>query len=332
MKTPLFHVTIKAVAALFCASAVTVAYADTKFILATPMPSEHIIHTVASEFMKALPENIKVQYHPGGDLGDWTSLYEQVKQGALPMTMTFGASDFDKRLDIRLLPYMFSTWEGAEAALGPQGSMVPVYEGIYKDQGMKLLGVIPVDFYGLAMRKGDERTPTSYPDEAKGIKLRVAPVPIGIEQFKVFGFSPVPMPFSELYTALQLGTVDGRAYATPVEIWQMRDVLSNYILTNDSFEDAAWLVNQRWWDRLSEEDRNAILKARDAALQKAWEQARKTSQEFKDRIAKESSVKIVEMTAEETENAKKLSREKVWPWLEERVGKDVMDKVRSAAQ
>lgn len=307
------------------------AHAQERVILATPMPEDHIMHTTAQAFMEALPEDsdLKIEYHPGGDLGDWTSLFEQVSQGVLPMSMTYAASDLDKRLDITLLPYAFKDWDSAEAAISIDGSLFPVYEDIYADLGMKLLGIIPVDFYGLAMRKGDERVPTAFPADGKGIKLRVAPVAIGVEQFKTFGFSPVPMPYSELYTALQLGTVDGRAYATPVEIWQMRDVLSSYILTNDSFEQAAWVVNQQWWDGLSEENQQTILMARDEALSVAWEQAQDTSETFKSQI-REAGVEIVELSDEELAQAEALARDEVWPWMEEQVGKELIDTVREA--
>jgi TRAP-type C4-dicarboxylate transport system substrate-binding protein len=307
------------------------AHAQESIILATPMPEDHIMHTTAEAFMEALPEDsgLKVEYHPGGDLGDWTSLFEQVSQGVLPMSMTYAASDLDKRLDITLLPYAFKDWDSAEAAISTDGSLFPVYEDIYADLGMKLLGIIPVDFYGLAMRKGDERVPTTFPSDGKGIKLRVAPVAIGVEQFKTFGFSPVPMPYSELYTALQLGTVDGRAYATPVEIWQMRDVLSSYILTNDSFEQGAWVVNQQWWDGLSEEQQQAILSARDEALSVAWGQAQDTSETFKSQI-REAGVEIVELSEEEMAQAEALARDEVWPWMEEQVGKELIDTVREA--
>lgn len=307
--------------------------AQESLILATPMPEDHIMHTTAQAFMDALPEEagLKIEYHPGGDLGDWTSLFEQVSQGALPMSMTYAASDLDKRLDITLLPYAFQNWESAENALSIDGSLFPLYEEIYADLGMKLLGIIPVDFYGLAMRKGDDRVPTDFPDDAQGIKLRVAPVAIGVEQFKTFGFSPVPIPYAELYTALQLGTVDGRAYATPAEIWQMRDVLSSYILTNDSFEQGAWVVNQDWWNHLPEDQQQAILAARDEALSVAWEQAQDTSEDFKARI-RDAGVEIVELNETEMAQAQALARDEVWPWMEEQVGKELIDAVRNATR
>ncbi|WP_028301389.1 TRAP transporter large permease subunit [Oceanospirillum beijerinckii] len=60
-------------------------------------------------------------------------------------------------------------------------------------------------FGSVAIRKGVGEVPTNFPEDAKGIKMRVPPVPIGIERFKNWGFTAVPMPFAELYTALQLG-------------------------------------------------------------------------------------------------------------------------------
>ena len=308
------------------------ARADETFILAHSMQTDHIFHPISEKFIETLKgsagDTLTVEYHPGGDLGDWTTLFEQSMQGAVPMTMAWGASDFDRRLDLGWLAYVVDNWEDAKKVYGPGGPMIEVFDTILKDLNLKLLGIIPTDFGSIAMRKGVTAVPVNYPDDAKGIKLRVPPVPITIKRFEALGFSPVPIPFAETYTALQLGTVDARATAPPVEIWQMRDVLESYILTRDYFEVAYWVVNADWWGDLTEEQQAQIQAAADEAIAWSWEAAEKEGQEFIEK-AKGAGVNIVELTPEQLANAKKILYEVEWPIMEEIVGPEIMTKMKA---
>ncbi|MCT7655182.1 TRAP transporter substrate-binding protein DctP [Oceanimonas sp. NS1] len=119
-----------------------------------------------------------------------------------------------------------------------------------------------------------------------------------------WGFSAVPMPFAELYTGLQLGTVDGRAFGPAVEIWQMRDVLESYVLTRDYFEHAFWLVNKSWFEELEEVEQQKLLAAADATLNKIWDEAQSIDNQFLQKV-RDSGINVVELTPEELSKAKK---------------------------
>jgi len=322
---------------VFCMTAVACKPAPEKptikFILSHPMVLEHINHPTSVKFMEKLDElsegRLQVEYHPAGELGDWVVQYEQCMKGAIPMVMTWGASEYDPRLDLTFLAYIVDNWEDGTKIFGPGGTMIPVFDEIVEDMNMKLLGTIPTDFGSIAIRKGVGKVPTKFPDDAKGIKIRVPPIPIGIKRFEAWGFSAVPIPYAELYTALQLGTVDARAFGPPVEIWEMRDVLETYILTRDYFEFAFWLVNADWWATLSAEDQALIQEAVDYALEWAWAEAPRLGLEWIQKV-KDYGIKVVELTPEELAQAKRLCYENEWPWMEEQVGKALMDKVKAA--
>lgn len=71
-----FTATTALVASVFLGAAAPTA-AEERFTLAHALPTEHIFHPTSEKFMEALGEGYEVEYHPGGDLGDWTSLFEQ---------------------------------------------------------------------------------------------------------------------------------------------------------------------------------------------------------------------------------------------------------------
>lgn len=307
--------------------------ASEKLMLGHAYPSEHIFHLTSTTFMDELKKknaDIEVDYHPGGALGDWASIFEQSMVGVVPMTMSFGASEYDPRLDLSWLSYVVDDWEEAREVYGPNGKMSDVYNEILNDLDLVVLGIIPTGFGSIAMRKGMEGVPTNFPGDAKGIKIRVPPIPIGIERFKSFGFTPVPMPFSELYTALQLSIIDARATAPAVEIWQMRDVIESYILTKDYFEHAFWLVNKTWLEDLSEKERNKLLAASNATMSKIWDEAEAIDAGFLKKI-RDAGINVVELNASDMANSKEILYAEEWPFMEKTMGPEIMAMMRDIA-
>ena len=96
--------------ALAVGATTTPAGAAEKFIFAHAMNTDHVFHTISERFMAELGDGsgISIAYHPGGDLGDWVSLFEQCMYGVVPMTLTWASSDFDQRLDLVYLGYIVS--------------------------------------------------------------------------------------------------------------------------------------------------------------------------------------------------------------------------------
>ncbi len=320
-------------AAALTLPAVGSAQAGDDFILAQAMTTDHIFHASSEKFMaelQAQQSSYSVDYHPGGDLGDWTSQFEQTMQGVIPMTMTYGASEFDGRLDLTWLGYVVDSWDSARKAYGPNGPMLEVYNKILADNDLVALGLIPAGFGSITIRNGVGKVPTNFPEDAAGIKMRVVPTPLGIERFKNWGFSAVPMPFSELYTGLQLGTVDGRAFGPAVEIWQMRDVLESYILTRDYFEHAFWLVNKDWWENLPADERAKIQTAADKTLAWAWQEAETIDNGYLEKV-RDYGINIVELNPQQLDKAKQTLYANEWPFMEKIVGAEIMGMMRDIA-
>ena len=335
MKTKFKHKKLRlaiAISAIMGASFAVSVQANERFIFAHAMPSDHVFHSISERFIEQLEESeeLSVAYHPGGDLGDWTSLFEQSMQGVVPMSITWGASEFDQRLDLSWLGYVVSNWEDAREVYGPGGEMLQVYNEIFHDLDLHAIGIIPTDFGSLVIRKGVGEVPVNFPEDGNNLKTRVPPVPIAIDRFNNLGFASVPVPLSEVYTALQLGTVDARAFSTAVETYQQRDVLETNILTNDYFETAFWLVNKDWWDGLTEENRDFIQDAADDTVLWSWDKAESLSNDFIDKV-RESGINVVELSDEQITAAAEIVHETEWPVMEELVGPEIMSKLRQAA-
>jgi len=309
------------------------AKAAEKFIFAHAWSTEHIANATSLEFIEKLKEvsggQLEVEFHPGGDLGDHLQQFEQVLQGSLPMSMVGLATDFDQRLNVGYLAYIVDNWQSGAKLYGPGGSVFNIIDEVLNDLDMKLLGTIPGGFGSIAIRKGVGKVPTMFPEDSKGIKMRVPTLQIGVKRFEAWGFSPVPMPYSELYTALQLGAIDGRTFGPPQEIWEMRDTIETYILTRDYLDALFWVVSKKWWDTRSPDEQKWITEAADYATRWSWEEGERLESVDLKRI-RDYGIKVVELSADELAQAKKLVFENEWPWMEKTVGKDLISKIRKA--
>lgn len=302
--------------------------------LAHIMDSEHIWHGASERFMQRLDElsdgEFTISYHPGGDLGDWTSIIEQVAQGSVEMTLAWNYGELDPRWDISNLAFIAEDWEQGEAVFGPGSTMEDVYQDIMNDLNMELLGIIPTDFTGFVVRNGTE-PPVNFPEDARGFKMRVPAQPLSIESYSALGFSVVPMAFSEVHTALQTGAIDGRAVSPPSEVLMFKDVIDSYVYTRHNFEHTFWLANKQWFDSLETEQQEWIRTAATEAVEWAWENAEAQSPKWFEEM-REAGIEVIELSPEQQEAYKKLTMEVEYPYMEQLVGPDVMEKIRAAAE
>jgi TRAP-type transport system periplasmic protein len=143
-------------------------------------------------------------------------------------------------------------------------------------------GLVGLAFWDLGFRNvTNSKRPIMKAEDLEGIKLRVIPNPVFLETFKTFKANPVPMSFSELYSALDTKAVDGQEnpYAVILsnKFFEVQKFLS---ATNHVYTANTILMSKKFWDRLSPAEqkllREAALEARDyqrqvsrAAAQKA---------------------------------------------------------------
>src|SRR5690606_5454548 len=113
----------------------------------------------------------------------------------------------------------------------------------------------------------NSKRPIRSPEDLKGLKLRTMENPIHMQAYKVFGLIPTPMAISEVFTALQQGTVDGQENPISViQSWKFEHVQKYLTLTGHVYSPAVILMNKGLWDGLSDEDKQHILEAATVAM------------------------------------------------------------------
>ncbi len=148
-------------------------------------------------------------------------------------------------------------------------------------------GLVGLAFWDLGFRNvTNSRRPIVRVADFEGLKLRVIPNPVFLETFKTFKANPVPMPFAELYSALETRAVDGQENPFAVilsnKIFEVQKFLS---VTNHVYTANIILVSKIFWDRCSAAEQKllqeAALEARDYERKLSRETAQKALGELK---------------------------------------------------
>lgn len=285
------------------------------------------VRALATELAKV--SGIKIEVFPANALGDYTVVQERVAVGAIEMALQPAATAGNRRMQLGVFPYLANDWAGARKAFGKGSPLRAAMEDMYMQQGIKVVAAYPLYFGGIALNKppvnpGD-------PDAAKGLKLRVPPIKSFQLTGNAIGYIGAPLPFSEAFTAVQTGVVDGVLGSGAEGYYaSFRDVTKHYIVANTHFEVWYLLMNAEKHKGLNAADRAALDKAASDFESTRWSKA-EADQADNEKKLEQAGAKIVRLSqAELAAHAAKI-RKTVWPEIMKDVGeawaKPILDKV-----
>lgn len=262
---------------------------------------------------------VKVDIYDSSVLGGELEEIEQVTDGSLTAALVMGMSNWQNIVPetaIEELPFMYPDVESARAAFdGAYGDYVK--ENWIEPTGLKVLC-----FWESGFRHFTNNVrPITVPEDMKDIKFRSAQSEIRVKMFEALGASATIINFSELYTALQQGTVDGQE--NPLSIITANgfyDVQKYLSLSGHFYSTALFIVNPEFWNSLPAEYQEIIQTAseecRDYDRQLSSE-----SEETMIQTCKDNGMEVNEIDAE----AFKTQMSSVWALYTEKYGTEVVN-------
>ena len=202
-----------------------------------------------------------VREFPSNQLGNEMQQQSALQGGTQEMTAPAPTSlaGIVKEFGLLDLPFIVANSQQADALTdGPVGKMLFAK---LPDKGL-----VGLAFWDLGFRNvTNNKRPITKPEDLEGIKLRVIPNPVFLETFKTFKANPLPMPFSDLYSALDTRAVDGQENPFAVilsnKFFEVQKFLST---TNHVYTANTILISKKFWDRLSPVEQKLV---QDAALE-----------------------------------------------------------------
>lgn len=235
--------------------------------LAHVLDQEHPVH-VAMEYMADRLKDISggavlLEVFPNGQLGSETDSIEQVQRGAMAMVKTSTApmEGFIPEMALFGLPYLFRDADHYWNVLnGPIGQ-----ELLQKGETLGLRGLCYYDSGSRSFYTTEK--PILHPDDLRGQKIRVMRSKMAMNMISQMGGSPTPIPWGELYTALQQGMVDGAENNEPSFFTSRHfEVTKHFSLDEHTRIPDIILFSQAIWETLTMEQRAWIQQAADESL------------------------------------------------------------------
>jgi TRAP-type transport system periplasmic protein len=236
---------------------------------ATTHPS-HIWATKFGEELEKLTNGAyKVDIYPGAQLGKDAEVAGQVLAGTVEMMNTGNSlySQWVPAASIMDMPYLFRNLEHMYALQdGPMGQEI---SKLYQEKGFRVMGWADIGVRHITNNK----RPIDKPADLQGLKMRVVPSKTFVETFKALGATAVTMDFSELYSGLQQGVVDGEDNpTTTIQSSNFQEVQRYLSLTGHIVGTNPTVVSEKFFSGLPSDAQQAMATAGAAAT--------KTTREF----------------------------------------------------
>lgn len=201
---------------------------------------------------------IKVNEFASSQLGNELQQQSALMGGVQEMLVasTTSLAGVVKEFGLLDFPFLFSNPRQADAMVdGPLGKML---NSRLSDKGIVVLGFFDLGFRNVT----NSKRPITKGEDLDGLKLRVIPNPVFIETFKTFKANPVPMPFVELYGALENKAVDGQENPYAVILSSKFYEVNKYVSeTNHVYATNPIQISKRYWDKLSATEQKLIQDA-----------------------------------------------------------------------
>jgi tripartite ATP-independent transporter DctP family solute receptor len=293
--------------------------------------TDYAIHKAAVFFAEKVKEKtngrVEVKVFPGGQLGGEKAQLEGLMAGTHDFFLGTQAplSNWLPQFMSLDLPYLFTSEAQADKILAGE-------------VGKYLMDLLPTKgLYGLGWSENGFRSftnnvrPLYTPADMKGLKIRVMENRLMIDTIGAFGGDPTPIPFPEVYTALQQKTVDGQE--TPVALMEAQrfyEVQKYLSITNHFYSPYILYASKMTMDKLP------------ADLQKAIREAGQEASVYEKKLVREDNAKAVAKMEKAgikvnrlTEDNIKAWKEKslpIYPMYKEKMGAEVYNKIMNAVK
>ncbi|QJQ96011.1 MULTISPECIES: C4-dicarboxylate TRAP transporter substrate-binding protein [Halomonadaceae] len=268
--------------AIALALASSVASANYRLNLSSALSSQDPIVQAMERASQAIEERsegeLMVNVFPNSQLGSDEDVVEQIRSGAnIAILIDAGRlSEYQTELGILSAPYLVE--EHTDYARITSSDLYHQWvDSLADNSGLRLLNYN----WFQGSRQMLTNRPVETPEDLRGIRVRTINSPVWLRTIEAMGATPAPLPWSEVYPALQLGSIDGaEAQLTAAEGQNLHEVISHIALTRHIHLMTGIATSDRWYQSLPEELRTIL----DEELQKAGDEASQATADAQDAV------------------------------------------------
>ena len=217
-------------------------------------------------------------------LGSETEMFEALALGDLDMGIITNNlyANFVKDFEIFDLPFLFKDYETSNSVVDDPEIFGFLQNELLQANGIRILTYGDTGYRYIV----NNVRPIVNVEDLKGIKIRLPEAALFIDTFKALGANPTSMAFSEAYTAVQQGTVDGLEITASAIYSSGYYEICKYLSKTGHFESVITLdMSEAVWSKLTEEQQNVLMEAANKASKEARQQVYANENKFLDEMA-----------------------------------------------
>lgn len=290
-------------------------------------------HT-ASEFVKDFAEMVKeesggkitIEIYGNSQLGNQSENAEAVRMGTIDMCL----NDFPTlatvypKADVVALPYVFKDWKNVEDFYASEPCK-ELIEEMAEEIGVRVIGP-SMDAFRYIYSK-DKITGLK---DMKSMKIRVPDVPLYVSTFEALGCAPTPISFSEMYTSLQTGVVDGLENSNnTVYTSALYEQVKYAAKTGHIFCDMSLMINEGIYQGMDGQARSVVAQCAKNAAENHYQRAIDADSEYQ-KLLEDEGMEFTEVDKEEFQKACR----NVWEDYTDNVegGQELIDCIQDLAE
>jgi len=266
---------------------------------------------------------IEVKLFPNGQLGKDNEVIQQVRDGIVESTISSagGIAQHYPLVGVFDIPFAFPNIAVANRVIDQRSEFGKKFSSDLEGKtGLKVLGLI--DSGGFFAFSNSKRPITSVAD-MEGLRIRTMTLPTHQTMVSSLGGKPTPLPWAEVYTALQTGVADGQMNPIPVIAFAKFDEVQKYLsITNHVITPYIWTMNKDFYNGLSAEHRGIVDWASEVATEAGRGVSRVIEASEKGLPALSKKMKINAVSATELKKFAAAAQPAVRKLIEEKLGNE----------
>lgn len=267
-----------------------------------------------------LGDKVKIEIYPNSQLFDDSKVLAAILRGDVqfgaPSLAKFGK--WTKKLQVYDLPFLFKDMDAVSCF--QNGEKGQELLGAMSDKGLTGVG-----YWHNGLKQLSANKPLNNPADAKGLKFRIQSSDVIAAQFEAVDAVPQKMAFSETYSALQTGVVDGQentwSNIYSKKFFEVQDYITE---SNHGLLDYMVVTSTKWWDGLDPEIRDGLTQAMNEASDYANSLSAELTAEQRQAVIDSGETEVLQLSGDDF-SAWQNAVKPVWAEFSDDIGQDIID-------
>jgi tripartite ATP-independent transporter DctP family solute receptor len=222
-------------------------------VAAEATPSVGMLKVFKEDLEKKTNGKIKVEIYHSGVLGGDREQLESLQRNAIQGTgvSTAPLVSFQPKMAVWDLPFLFPTMKTPAETLEVMNKILDSKPALDLLRSLEDVGMVGLGYFAYGHRNLTSNRPVKKLEDLNGFKIRTMNAKYHLALWKALGANATPISFTELYSALEQGTIDGEEnpYIT-IHLQKFYEVQKYVTNTNHILGPIAWMFSKKWYDSL----------------------------------------------------------------------------------